>query len=169
VAYATFLFDFFFFLQHIHSSRHSYCKMYNVYKRVFLGCWAEIRTRAYRTWNKKVIRWCRRKFLKTKYNKNFKNPSGSCSQRKIVYYTPNFLYQVVASWYFLSLLTSGVVDTGAKFAVFPTGRFFGRISQKGPNKNVGAAGKICCRILTGFSQKGPKRGRIHIMFCFLNF
>jgi hypothetical protein len=44
--------------------------------------------------------------------------------------------------------------------VLPTGRLFGRISQKGPNKKWSTAGQFRGRILADFEQKGPKRGRI---------
>jgi hypothetical protein len=46
-----------------------------------------------------------------------------------------------------------------KVIMLPTGRLFGRISKKGPNKSR-AAGQFCGRILADFEQKGPKRGRI---------
>jgi hypothetical protein len=39
-------------------------------------------------------------------------------------------------------------------AVLPTGRFFGRITQKGPKKSR-ADGQNCGRILADFVQKGP--------------
>jgi hypothetical protein len=41
--------------------------------------------------------------------------------------------------------------------VFLTGRFFGRKTQKGPNKNmkIGAAGQICGRIFPERAEKGP--------------
>jgi hypothetical protein len=37
----------------------------------------------------------------------------------------------------------------------PIGQFFGRLSQKGPNKKSKAAGQICGRIVVNFEQKGP--------------
>jgi hypothetical protein len=46
--------------------------------------------------------------------------------------------------------------------VLPTGRLFGRISQKGPNKS-GAAGQFCGRILADFersAEKGPNFEKI---------
>ncbi len=39
-------------------------------------------------------------------------------------------------------------------AVLPTGRFFGRLFQKGPNKSR-ASGQSCRQILADFVQKGP--------------
>jgi hypothetical protein len=117
IAYAT-LFIRFIFLQYIHTSRHSYCKMYN--------CTS----------------------IRLYINPNC-SPSGSCSQRKMFY---SIIHQIFyTKWWQADIFCHCC------------------ISQKGPNKNVGAAGQICCRILTRFSQKGPKRGRILKMFCFLNF
>ncbi len=46
--------------------------------------------------------------------------------------------------------------------VLPTGRLFGRLSQKGPNKR-GAAGHFCGRILADFersAEKGPNFEKI---------
>jgi hypothetical protein len=50
-------------------------------------------------------------------------------------------------------------------ALLPTGRFFGRITQKGP-ENFLAAG---LKVLANFEHKGPKRGRTFKMFVLLFF
>jgi hypothetical protein len=52
--------------------------------------------------------------------------------------------------------------------VFPTGRFFGRITQKGPSKNVSGRTNLWQnfgRIFSEMAEKGPNIK----MFCFLNF
>ncbi len=50
--------------------------------------------------------------------------------------------------------------------MFPTGRFFGRKTQKGSNKNI--SGRTNLRQnLAGFSQNGPKRAKYFI--CFVSF
>ncbi len=58
---------------------------------------------------------------------------------------------------------------GAETLWLPTGRKFGRMTQKRPSKKKWAAGKIRSRIWAGFSQKGPKRGRIFKSFAALVF
>jgi hypothetical protein len=52
--------------------------------------------------------------------------------------------------------------------VFPTGRFFGRITQKGPSKNVSGSTKLWQnfgRIFPKMTEKGPNIKN----FCFLYF
>jgi hypothetical protein len=55
--------------------------------------------------------------------------------------------------------------------VLPTGRLFGRITQKGSLKS-GAAGEICGQVSANFEHIGPKRGRTSekfVSFLFYSF
>jgi hypothetical protein len=52
--------------------------------------------------------------------------------------------------------------------VLPTGRIFGRLTQKGPNKKQSDRTN-CGRILAAIVQKGLKRGRTSRKFVFLLF
>jgi hypothetical protein len=52
------------------------------------------------------------------------------------------------------------VEVRANYTLLPTGRIFGRISQKDPSKKVsGRKGKLCGLIGPGFFQKWAEKKR----------
>jgi hypothetical protein len=59
----------------------------------------------------------------------------------------------------------------ASCSVFLTGRFFGRKTKKGQNTNISRhrPDKSAAELWQDFPKKGPKRGRILKIICFLYF